>query len=203
MATVTISETKMSKDRSRRTWSEARTSDQKASPPPTQEEETGVQSPHDPNPQMPVDKEREMKIRPYTLKIKAAKGVLTRHINDAKRSITAILSKEPEMPSEGDINDMRQHLSDIRSAHESIVTTYTNIMCVDIPLMTETYEKNLDEQLERAITFERDLKNGINRYEMEMAKRAKSDSGSSQTGFHSPRYQFDTCLLYTSDAADE
>ena len=88
--------------------------------------------------------------------------------------------------------DMRQHLSDVRSARESIVTAYTNIMCVDVPLMTETYQENLDEQLERAITFERDLKNGITRYEMEMAKRAKSDSGSSQPGFYSPSYQFDT-----------
>ena len=139
MATVTVSETKMSKDHSRRTRSEARTSDQKASPPPTQEDDNwGVQIPHDPNPLLPVDKEREMKIRPYALKIKAAKGVLTRHINDAKRSTTAILSKEPEMPTDAVMQDMRQHLSDIRSAQESIVTAYTNIMCVDVPLMTET-----------------------------------------------------------------
>ena len=129
MATVTVTNTKMSKDRSRRTRSEVRTSDQKSSPPSTQEDDqSGVQSPHDPNPKMPIDKDREMKIRPYALKVKVAKGVLTHHINDAKRSVTAILSKELEMPSEGDIQDMRQHLSNVRSAREAIVTAYTNIM---------------------------------------------------------------------------
>ena len=59
------------------------------------------------------------------------------------------------MPTEADMQDVRQHLSDIRSAREAIVTAYTNIMFVDVPLMTETYEKNLDEQLDRAHIRER------------------------------------------------
>ena len=189
MATVMVTDTNMSKDQSRRTRSrtrsEARKTDQRSSPPTSHKgDTTGTKSPHDSNPKMLVDKEREIKINPYALKVKASKGVLTRRINDAKRSITAILSKEPELPTKSDLTDMRQHLSDVRCARKAIITAYTNIMCVDVPIMMETYEKNLDEQLDRAITFERDLKNGITRYEMEISKRAKSDSaGSSQAGY--------------------
>ena len=114
---------------------------------------------------MPVDKEREMKIHPYAMKVRAGKGILTRRINDAKRTIMDIINREPEMPTDSDVQDLRQHLSEIRSARESIVNAYTNIMCVDVPVMAETYEKNINEQLDRANDFERDLKDLITRRE--------------------------------------
>ena len=72
-----------------------------------------------------------------------------------------MIEKESITSVETDINDMRQHLMEVQSAREAIVSAYTAIMCVDVPQMTETYEKNLDEQIERAVNFEKDIKRAI------------------------------------------
>ena len=88
---------------------------------------------------------------------------------------------------------MKTHLMEVRNAREAIVTAYTAIMCVDVPQMTETYEKNLDEQIERAVNFKKDIKRAITRYEIEMAQKEQksASSGSSRDGFNTPRYQYE------------
>ena len=108
-----------------------------------------------------LDKEREAKVRPFALKVRAAKGVLTRRMNDAERTIQAVIDKGSITSIDADIQDMRQHLLEVRSECESIVTAYTNLMCVDVPQMTDTYEKNMEEQIEKAITFEREIKKAV------------------------------------------
>ena len=132
-----------------------------------------------------------MKVRPFALKVWAAKGVLTRRIYDAECTVQAVIDKGSITSIDADIQDMRQHLLEVRSAREAIVTAYTAIMCVDVPQITETYEKNLDEQIERAVQFEREIKRAITQYEIEIAQQEKKSdsSGSSKEGFNTPRYQ--------------
>ena len=153
MASVTVTDTKMMNE----VW--VRNDDWCPSPPTTS---TGAIPKNfgDTTDQgnLPVDKECEAKTHPFAMKVRAAKGIQTCRINDAKRRITDICIREPEMPTHSYNQDLKQHLNEIRPARESIGTAYTNIMWVDVPVMAETYEKNMHEQLDTSLDFERQRK---------------------------------------------
>ena len=123
--------------------------------------------PRPPTDTLPLDKEREARVRPYALKVRASKGVLTRKINEAETTIRAILTKGRDGFGDRDIQDLRDHLSEVRNARESVASSYYNIMGIDVPQMTETYEANMEEQMEKAYEFETEIKQVITQYEME------------------------------------
>ena len=79
---------------------------------------------------------------------------------------------------------MRDHLSEVRLARECVVTAYTNLMCIDVPQMTETYEKNMEEQIEKAVVFEREIKKIITQYKIEVANNERKSETTS--GFNTP-----------------
>ena len=187
MATVTVSETKATKERSR-TRSATRTADQTSSPqlPPRAENTPPPTVPRPPTDTLPLDKEREATVRPYALKVRAAKGVLTRRINEAETTIRALLTKGREGFGDHDIQDLRDHLSDVRNARESVATSYYNLMGIDVPQMTETYEANMEEQMEKAYEFETEVKQVITRWEMEALRKRTEGLSISNDGFTTP-----------------
>ena len=57
-------------------------------------------------------------------------------------------------------------------------------MGVDVPQMTETYETNMDEQMEKAVDFEREIKEIITQYEIQCATQDHKSANSD--GFTTP-----------------
>ena len=189
MATVTVSETKPTKERSR-TRSGTRTLNQTSSPqiPPRAEVTPPPTIPRPPpdTGTLPLDREREATVRPYALKVRAAKGVLTQRINEAETTIRHLLQKGREGFGERDVQDLRDHLSDVRAARESVATSYYNLMGVDVPQMTETYDAHLEEQMEKANDFEQEIKQVITRWEMEGIRRRTEGLSISNDGLSTP-----------------
>ena len=72
-------------------------------------------------------------------------------------------------------------------------------MGVDIPQMMDTYEANMEEQIEKAVEFETEIKQVITQYEMEAVR--KREQNNSDDGFTTPNLSEGSgqpCLLYTS-----
>ena len=119
---------------------------------------------------------------------------MTRQIHESETTIRAIIAKGRTTSIERDISMLRDQLADVRSARESVATAYYNLMQMDVPQMTETYEDNKEQQMDKAMDFEREVNELITRYDIQCAKLERRQSNETE-GYNT---HSEGCLLYTS-----